>query len=208
MMLLTSSMDAAAVLCAGHDLLLKNADDFHPGIVDLDELAEGGSVAEEIDLGTFTEDADGGAGGVVGLIEELALGEVEAVDDAVGRLDAVEFGDIAGGLGEDARGMHGAARGKGLEGLDIGVEDADVAGGESGRGAAALLKFLLAGGRAGFDEDVAHAELFDEAQRFLAGTAADGEHADDAADAEDDAEGGEQGAGFLSAQVGDGLSNV
>src|ERR1039458_9014058 len=72
----------------------------------------------------------------------------------------------------------------------------------------ALLEFLLAGGGAGFDEDVADAELLDEAEGFLAGAGADGEHADDAADAEDDAEGGEQGAGLLGAEVGAGLADV
>ena len=44
---------AAAVLGSGHDLLVKDADDFHPGIVDLDEFANGGSIAEEVDLGAF-----------------------------------------------------------------------------------------------------------------------------------------------------------
>ena len=150
---------------------LQDADHFQPGIVDLDELADGGAVAEEVDLGAFAEDADGGAGGVVGLVEELAFGEVQAVDDAVGGLDAVEFGDVAGGLGQDARGMQGAAGGEGFEGFDVGFEDADVAVGESGGGAAALLEFLLAGGGAGFDEDVADAELLDEAEGFLAGAA-------------------------------------
>ena len=100
---------AAGVLGAGHDLLAEDADDFHPGIVDLDELADGRRVAEEVDLGAFAEDADGGASGIVGLIEELAFGEVEAVDDAVGGLDAIELGDIAGGFGEDACGVKGAA---------------------------------------------------------------------------------------------------
>ena len=64
---------AAAVLGAGHDLLAEDADDFQPGIVHLDELADGGAVAEQVDLGAFAEDADGGASGVVGLVEELAL---------------------------------------------------------------------------------------------------------------------------------------
>src|ERR1035441_9729423 len=59
-------------------------------------------------------------------------------------------------------------------------------GGERGGGAAALLEFLLAGGGAGFDEDVADAELLDEAEGFLAGAGADGEHADDAADAREE----------------------
>src|ERR1035438_7212868 len=62
---------AAGVLGAGHHLLAEDADHFHPGIVDLDELADGGSVAEEVGLGALAEDADGGAGGVVGLVEEL-----------------------------------------------------------------------------------------------------------------------------------------
>src|ERR1019366_4204348 len=74
--------------------------------------------------------------------------------------------------------------------------------------AAALLEFLLAGGGAGIDQDVADAELFNEAEGFLAGAGADGEHADDTADAEDDAEGSEESAGLLGAQVGDGLAEV
>ena len=74
--------------------------------------------------------------------------------------------------------------------------------------AAALLEFLLAGGGAGIDEDVADAELFNEAEGLLAGAGADGEHADDAAHAEDDAESGEESATLLGAQVGDGASRM
>ena len=100
-------------------------------------------------------------------IEELAFGEAEAVDDGVGRAHAVELGDVAGGLGQHAGGVHGAAGGERFERFDVGLEDAHVALGEPGRGAAALLEFLLAGGGARIDEDVAHAELLDEAERFL-----------------------------------------
>ena len=39
-------------------------------------------------------------------IAEFAFGKVKAVDDAVGGLHSIEFGDIARGLGEDARGVH------------------------------------------------------------------------------------------------------
>src|ERR1035438_9822010 len=144
---------AAGVLGAGHHLLAEHADDFHPGIVDLDELADGGSVAEEVDLGALAEDADGGARGVVGLVEELAFSEVETVNDAVGGLDAIEFGDIAGGFGKDAGGVQGLAGGEGIEGFDVGFEDTDIAVGETWGRAAALLKFLLAGGGAGIDQD-------------------------------------------------------
>src|ERR1019366_2829466 len=126
---------AAGVLGAGHHLLAEHADDFHPGIVYLDELADGGSVAEEVDLG--------------------ALAEVEAVNDAVGGLDAIEFGDLAGGFGKDAGGVEGFAGGEGLKGFDVGFEDTDIAVGETWGRAAALLEFLLAGGRAGIDQDVA-----------------------------------------------------
>src|ERR1035441_2498572 len=66
--------------------------------------------------------------------------------------------------------------------------------------------WLVAG--AEIHQDVADAELFNEAEGFLAGAGAYGEHADDAADAEDDAEGSEQSARLLSAQVGDGLAEV
>jgi hypothetical protein len=45
--------------------------------------------------------------------------------------------------------VQGTAGGEGFEGFDVGVEDADIAVGEAGRGAAALLEFLLAGGGAG-----------------------------------------------------------
>src|ERR1017187_4892669 len=199
---------AAGVLGAGHHLLAEDADHFHPGIVDLDELADRGSIAEEVDLGALAEDADGGARGVVGGVEELAFGQVEAVNDGVGGLDAIEFGDIAGGFGKDAGGVQGFAGGEGLEGFDVGFEDTDIAVGETWGRAAALLEFLLAGGGAGIDQDVADAELFNEAEGFLAGAGADGEHADDAADAEDDAEGSEQSAGLLGAQVGDDASHM
>src|ERR1039458_2473123 len=104
--------------------------------------------------------------------------------------------------------MEGVAGGEGIEGFDVGFEDTDIAVGETRGRAAALLEFLLAGGGAGIDEDVADAELFNEAEGFLAGAGADGEHADDAADAEDDAEGSEESAGLLGAQVGDGLAEV
>src|ERR1039457_5167497 len=140
--------------------------------------------------------------------EELAFGEVEAVNDAVGGLDGIEFGDIAGGFGQDTGGVQGFAGGEGIEGFDVGFEDTDIAVGETWGRAAALLEFFLAGGGAGIDQDVADAELFNEAEGFLAGAGAYGEHADDAADAEDDAEGSEESARLLSAQVGDGLAEV
>ena len=112
------------------------------------------------------------------------------------------------GLGSTRAGCKRPPGGESLEILDVGVEDADVAVVRAGGRAAALLHFRLAGGGAGIDEDVADAELLDEAERFLACAGADGEHTDDGADAEDDAEGGEEGAGLLGAQVGEGLAEV
>ena len=104
--------------------------------------------------------------------------------------------------------MQSAAGGDRLDRFDIGLEDADVAVGEAGRGAAALLKFLLAGGGARIDQDVAHAQLLDEAQGLFLGAGADGQHPDDRADAEDDAQGREQRARLLRAQVGQRLADV
>jgi hypothetical protein len=74
-------------------------------------------------------------------VEELAFGEVEAVNDAVGGLDAIEFGDIAGGFGQDTGGVQGSAGGEGIEGFDVGFEDTDIAVGKSRGRAAALLEF-------------------------------------------------------------------
>ena len=104
--------------------------------------------------------------------------------------------------------MEGTAGGQGFEGFDVGAEDADIALGEAGRGTAALLEFLLAGGGPGFHQDIANAELLDEAQGFLARAGADGQHADHRADAEDDAQSGEQGTGLLGAEVGQSLADV
>ena len=59
-----------------------------------------------------------------------------------------------------------------------------------GEDATPLLQFLLAGGGPRIDEHIAHAELFDEAERFLARSGADGEHADHRAHAEHDAQRG------------------
>jgi hypothetical protein len=80
--------------------------------------------------------------------------------------------------------------------------------GEAGRGTATLLELLLAGGGAGFHQDVANAELLDEAQGFLAGAGADGQHANHGADAEDNAQSREQGAGLLGAEVGQSLADI
>ena len=82
---------AAGALRAGHDLFLQHADDLQPRVVDLDEFAEGGIVAEQIDFGAFAEDANRGAGGIVGFVEEAAFFEMEAVDDGIGGPDAVEL---------------------------------------------------------------------------------------------------------------------
>src|SRR6202034_1767379 len=99
------------ILRSGHELLMQHAYHFEPRIVDLDELAEGGAVAEQVDLGGFAEHADGGAGGVVGLVEEFALGQMQAVDSAVSRPNAVELGDVARRLGENASGVQGTPGG-------------------------------------------------------------------------------------------------
>ena len=165
-------------------------------------LPTAGSVAEQVDLGAFAEHADGGAAGVVGVVEELAFGKVQAVDDGVGGLRLRRAPEYRGkAWAERAAGCSVAAGGEGFERFDIGFEDADVALRESGGGAAALLELFVAGGGAGIDEDVAHAQLLDEAQGLLARAGADGQHADDGTDTEDDAERGEQGARLLGAQV-------
>ncbi len=134
-------------------------------------------------------------------VEGLAFGESPVVDGGLGGAHAIDLRHILRGLGQHPRGMQAAARGDQLDGVDVGFKDAHVALGETGRGAAALLQFLIAGGRPGFDEQIADAELFDEAQGFLARAGADGEHPDDRADAEDDAERGQHGAGLLRPQV-------
>ena len=95
-----------------------------------------------------------------------------------------------------------------FEGFDVGVEDADIALGEAGRGTAPLLEFLLAGGGPGFHQDVANAELLDEAQGFLARAGADGQHANHRAYAEDNAQSRQQGPRLLGAEVGQSLADV
>ena len=146
-MLLTSCMVPPELCEPAMSLLLQHADDFEPGVVHLDEFAERGIVAEQVDLGAFAEHADGGAGGVVGFVEEAAFGQMQAVDDAVGRAHAVKLRNFARGFGKHARGVEGAARGESFEIFDVGLEDADIAIGEAGRGAAALLQssWLVAG---------------------------------------------------------------
>ena len=100
----------------------------HAGIVDLDKFADGGSVAQEIDLGAFAEDAGlGGAGGVVGLIKEFAFGKVEAVNDGVRRLNAIEFRDVESQASVGTRAGCGALRAERVsEHFDVGFEDTDV----------------------------------------------------------------------------------
>ena len=104
--------------------------------------------------------------------------------------------------------MHGAARGEQFESVDISAQNARVAIGEAGGRAAALLELLTAGGGPGIDQDIADAELFDEAEGFLFRARADGEHSNDGADTEDDAQSGEQGASLLGPQIGQRLSDV
>src|ERR1019366_4742251 len=72
---------------------------------------------------------------------------------------------------------------------------------EARRIAAALLQFFLAGGGPRFHQHIAHAQLLDEPQGFLARAGADGQHADHRADAENDAQRGQQRARFLGAQI-------
>jgi hypothetical protein len=88
------------------------------------------------------------------------------------------------------------------------VEIADVALGEAGRGTAALLKFLVAGGGARVHLDVAYAELLNETERLLFGPGAYGQHSDDGAYTENDAQGGEKRTGFLGAQISESLANI
>src|ERR1039458_1890727 len=104
--------------------------------------------------------------------------------------------------------MHGAARRQQFDGFDVGLENADVAIGKTGRRFAALLQGFHTGGGPRIDEDVAHAKLLDEAERLLLGAGANGQHPDHGANAEDDAEGGEQGAGLLRPQVGHSWADV
>ncbi len=86
---------------------------------------------------------------------------------------------------------------KRFEGIDIAFENAHVTFGEAGGRAAALREFLVTGSGTRFDKEIAYAQLFDKAQRFGTCAGADGQHGDDCADAEDNAEGGENAAGFL-----------
>src|SRR6202034_56051 len=114
-----------------------------------------------------------GAGGVVGLVEEFAFGQMQAVDDAVSGPDAVELGYIARRLGENASGVQGSPGGLDFEIFNVGLEDAGVAVGESGRRAAALLQLLLTGGGTGIDQNIADAKLLDKAERLFARSGAD-----------------------------------
>ena len=134
--------------------------------------------------------------------------QTEAVNDGVRGTHTEELRNFARGFGEHARGVQGTAGGESLEILDVSFEDAHVAVVEALRGAPALLHFRIAGGRTGIDEDIADAELFDKAERFLAGAGADGEHTYDRADAKYDAESGEERPRLLGAEVGEGLAEI
>ena len=103
--------------------------------------------------------------------------------------------------------MEAFARRESFDGIDVGFQDANIALGEARGGPAALLQLLIAGGGARFDEYIADAELFDEAERFGAGAGADGEHADDRADTEDDAQSRKNAARFLREEVLAGLQS-
>src|SRR4051812_48225923 len=88
-----------------------------------------------------------------------------------------------------------------LDGVDVRAEDADVAVVQSLRGLTAFEKLVAIHSLTGVDQDVADAELLDETQRLLARAGADGEHPDDRADAEDDAQRCQYGARLLRTQI-------
>jgi hypothetical protein len=71
-----------------------------------------------------------------------------------------------------------------------------------------LLKLFLTHRLTGVDQNVPDAELFNKTQRLFARSRADGHHADDRADAEHDAERGEQRARLLRAEIAESLDNV
>ena len=193
---------------AGADLFFEDADNFEPGVIDFHELAGTSTVAEDCDLGLFAEDTDGSGGKVVVLVEEATFRQFPRVDGRIGGSYAEEFREVRRGIRKDLRGVHAAASGDHLEIVNIGFEYADVALGKAGRRPAALLQFLIAGGGARFDQEVANAEGFDETQGLLASAGADREHADDGTNSEDDTQRGEQRSCLLSPEIGGGQSNV
>ena len=130
------------------------------------------------------------------------------MDQRVRGPHAVQLRRRFGGFRKHRGGMQRTARREHLEPGDVGFEDARVALGKSRRRAPPLLQLLAAGGRPRLDQNVAHAELFDEPQRLLARAGADGEHADHRADAEHDAQRGQQRPDRLRPQVFEGNPQI
>src|SRR5581483_6266284 len=199
---------APAALRAGHKLLLEDAHHLQPRVVDFYKLPDRRIVAQHVHFGGFPQNAYQSAAVIVGFVEKPAFGELQAVDRAVGRPDPIEVRDILGRLRQRSGRMQRPARGHQFHGIDICLQNTHVPFGKPRRGTAALLQFFLAHGRAGVDQDISHAKLLDEAQRFLARTGPDRHHADHRAHAEYDSQGGKQRASLLSAQIPERLTEV
>ena len=82
-MLLMSCIVAAAALRAGHQLFLQHAHHFQPGIVDLHEFADRRARSRACSLWPLRPERRQRAAFVVGIVEEAAFGELQAVDRSV-----------------------------------------------------------------------------------------------------------------------------
>ena len=194
---------------AGHQLLAQHAHHFQPGVVHLDELADRRRVAQQVHLGAFAQHADGGAGGIVRLVEETGL-RPGAGCGSRHRTGARRIVRACRAPAWEARardawcGARRAVSSASMFACRMRTSRSESPG-EDG-GAAGTPRWLAAGPR--IDQHIAHAQLLDEAQRLLAGAGADGQHADHRADAEHDAQRRQQRSRLLGAQIGERLGQI
>ena len=185
----------------GRRLLREDADHLQPGVVDLDVLADGVLIAEQVDFGRFAEHADGRRTGVVFLVEEAALHHPETVDPEVIGLHADQQGRLLRRLGKHFERFETLARRQCLQALDVFGNGAEVAEREPWRDPAAGLQLVAVDRFLGFDDDVVDAQQVDVAHHLFLRAGGDGKHGHHRAHAEDHAEHGEQAAQLVDQEA-------
>ena len=189
-------MSPCATACAPDD-----ADHLIPLRVHLDEAIERIGQAEQPDARGVAEHADRrGARRFLGR-EEAPRGDLQRGDLLVVRLDAVDDRQFALRLRNHLRRRKAFARRQHLESGHRRLHGADVLEREAGRLLPHLLEGLELGRLARFDDQIAHAEIFDERHHLLLRAGADRQHRDDRGHAEDHAEHRQQRAELVQQEV-------
>ena len=91
-------------------LLRQHADHLQPGVVDLDVLADGGIVSEQVHFGRFAEHADRGGAAILFVVEEAAFHHLQAVDRQIVGRDADEQRRFLRGLRQHLQRLEPLAR--------------------------------------------------------------------------------------------------